>query len=117
MKPSFNDLISLGILLLGIVLTDTSSAEAQDLQSAIVVKDAKFVKITQDAPVALNRLFTTKSQRDQLNALRAQQSTAEKPDTVIQGYVKRSDGLSSWWIDQKTLQENQEQTVIHVQTR
>lgn len=117
MKPSFNSLISLGILLLGMVLTDTSSAEAQNLQSAKVVKDAKVVKITQDAPVALNRLFTTKSQRDQLNALRAQQSSAKNSDTVIQGYVKRSDGLSTWWIDQKPLRLTPEETVIHVQTR
>ncbi len=98
------------LILLGMILTHASSAEAQDEQ------DASYAKNTKDAPAALNRLFTTTSQRDQLNALRAQQSSAKNSDTVIQGYVKRSDGLSTWWIDQKPLRQTPEQT-IHVQTR
>lgn len=102
------------IILLGMILTHASSAEAQDVQD---VQDASYAKITKYAPDALNRLFTTKSQRDQLNALRTQQNSAKNSDTVIQGYVKRSDGLSTWWIDQKPLRQKPEETVIHVQTR
>lgn len=79
--------------------------------------EAQHIKTSVDAAKHLAALFTTKSQRDQLNALRAQQSSAKNSDTVIQGYVKRSDGLSTWWIDQKPLRLTPEETVIHVQTR
>ncbi len=47
----------------------------------------------------LNRLFTTKAQRENLNKLRTYQESVTIPSPNIQGYVTRSDGLSTWWLD------------------
>ncbi|MEK9825337.1 MAG: hypothetical protein VW548_04275 [Methylotenera sp.] len=51
------------------------------------------------ADAGLNRLFTTKAQRENLNKLRIHQASEIAPSPNIQGYVTRSDGLSTWWLD------------------
>lgn len=56
----------------------------------------------------LDRLFTTKSQRDSLNTLRTRPAIPKTTSPAIQGYVKRSDGKATWWLDNKPSTEQQE---------
>lgn len=63
----------------------------------------------------LDRLFTTKSEREILNALRANQDSAKTAKSSIQGYVKRSDGVVTWWLDNQPMPQHPDTAEINAQ--
>ena len=65
-------------------------------------------------------LFTSAKQRELLNHLRGHQiprqvKASDAP--TFQGYVKRSDGLSTLWLDHVPVQQTNEQVVVNVQAK
>jgi hypothetical protein len=63
----------------------------------------------------LDRLFTTKSQRESLNALRASQGAAKITVPPIKGYVRRSDGAVTWWLDNQPIPQHSDVTAQYAQ--
>ena len=63
----------------------------------------------------LDRLFTTKSQRESLNALRASQGAAKITEPPIKGYVRRSDGAVTWWLDNQPTPQHSDVTAKYAQ--
>ena len=51
----------------------------------------------------IERLFTTPQEREHLNDLRTQSIMPSKTPnpSLVQSYVKRSDGISTLWLNQK----------------
>lgn len=65
-------------------------------------------------------LFTSAKQRQILNQLRAhqtqqQEQVAGRP--TFQGYVKRSDGVSTLWLDQVPVQQIDEQVLVNAKAK
>jgi len=65
------------------------------------------------------QLFTSAKQRQTLNALRDKQTPEQKayaaPD--FQGYVLRSDGLSTLWLDHMPVQQSADKVLNNVHTK
>jgi hypothetical protein len=65
-------------------------------------------------------LFTSAKQRQILNQLRAHQTQQQEqvPDRpTFQGYVKRSDGVSTLWLDQVPVQQIDEQVLVNAKAK
>lgn len=71
---------------------------------------------TTQATETLDRLFTTKSQREMLNQLRVNQGVIKVTNPTIQGYVKRSDGISTWWLNQQPTPQKPQPTLKNAPT-
>lgn len=67
------------------------------------------------ADKSFGRLFTTKSQRASLNAMRAHEGAARVTKPPIQGYVERSDGVVTWWLENQPIPQHSDVVAKHAQ--
>jgi hypothetical protein len=66
------------------------------------------------------RLFTNANQRQILNNMRTNQMPIQAKifaTPTFQGYVKRSDGVSTLWLDRIPVQQSSEQALVNAQSK